>query len=308
MTDAAPTTSADCDATTISTTTSTTTSTTISPRETLTGDRTCTHCLHPLLGRTIEREPTTGLLYVRCGECGMATALMEYPSATPWLQRMKTVVASGLVATLLVIIVLLAGAGGGFLTASAMSASTISSDVVYQNFIAANPQHDDPNAMTTWNTVDQAWLASDAGTEALAASRWSLSALVPFATFLFLGSVLIVPFSLILGMIALRRPLYQRALAGFLPVTFGCVVIAGPSQFFATIGRMSMTWQDAVLEANYAHFALLGGTLLCCFAAVAAVVAPSLAGFIFCAILPPRDRRLVAWVWEWRGLPVPKAP
>lgn len=282
--------------------------TTSSPRETLTGDRACTHCLHPLVGRTIEREPTTGLLYVRCGECGMATALMEYPSATPWLNRMKTVVASGLVATALAIVLLLAGASGGLATAAAMSASTASADSVYRAFAEAHPQHDDPNAQGSWNAADSAWLASDAGQAALAGSRWSLEALLPFATFVFLGGLVVFPFTLFLGLAALRRPLLQRALVGMMPVLTGCLLIAGPSRLLAMQGRLAVNWQDAAVHANHAHFAILGTTVLCGIAALTAILAPSLAAAAFRAILPPRDRRLVAWIWEWRGLPVPTQP
>ncbi len=238
----------------------------------------------------------------------MATALMEYPSATPWLNRMKTVVASGLVATALAIVILLAGASGGFATGAAMSASTASADSVYRAFAEAHPLHDDPNAQGSWNAADRAWLESDAGQAALASSRWSLEALLPFVTFVFLGGLIVFPFALFLGLAALRRPLLQRALVGMTPVLTGCLLITGPSPLFAMSGRIATNWQDAAVDANYAHFAILGTTVLCCLAALAALLAPSLTAAAFRAVLPPRDRRLVAWIWEWRGLPVPKNP
>ena len=64
------------------------------PRETVSGDRVCMQCLHPLAGSAIVREPETGLLYCRCVECGTAAAMLEYPTITPWIRRMKSVAAA----------------------------------------------------------------------------------------------------------------------------------------------------------------------------------------------------------------------
>ena len=96
------------------------------PRETLTGDRLCMQCLHPLVGRTIEREATTGLLYVRCGECATASALFEYPAAAPWMHRMKTVAASTFAVFAIFAVLALGGVTGGFTAGSAQVATDAS--------------------------------------------------------------------------------------------------------------------------------------------------------------------------------------
>ena len=77
------------------------------PIETLTGDRLCMQCMHPLVGSPITREPQTGLLYVRCGECGTASALFEYPTVGPWVRRMKAVASSTLVVIALMLIIVI---------------------------------------------------------------------------------------------------------------------------------------------------------------------------------------------------------
>jgi hypothetical protein len=37
-----------------------------------------------------------------------------------------------------------------------------------------------------------------------------------------------------------------------------------------------------------------------------ALAGPSVAAGIARLILPPRDRALVGWLWEWRGKPIPR--
>ncbi len=274
--------------------------------ETLTGDRACTHCMHPLVGRAIEREPSTELLYVRCGECGAATALMEYPVATPWVQRMKTVVATGLVATAVAAFLILAALAGGFSTGAAMSGATISADRVFGAYTRQDPPSPSGQNAGVWDPADATWLDSPAGVQALAASRRSVETLVPFGTILALGCIAATPCALLIGMIGLRRRARVRMLLALAPIAVGWIVVAGPARIFAASGRFQANWRDAVLEANYLHFAVLAGLCFAIVCTACAILAPHIAATIFRAVLPPRDRRLVAWIWEWRGKPVPK--
>jgi len=276
------------------------------PRETLTGDRACSHCMHPLVGCAIVREPTTGLLYVRCVECGAANALMEYPVATPWVHRMKTVVATSLVASAIALTLILAGIAGGFSTGAAMSGATVSAESVFDAFTMENPPAPNAQSVGVWDTANTAWLNSPAGESAIAKSRWSFETLIPFGVILGLGSIAAVPFALFLGMLGLRWRAQTRALLVLTPIVLGWVLIAGPARLFVSAGRMQANWSDTVAELNYMHFAVITLCSFCVVGAISAVAAPSLAALVFRAILPPRDRRLVAWIWEWRGKPVPR--
>jgi hypothetical protein len=98
----------------------------------------------------------------------------------------------------------------------------------------------------------------------------------------------------------------RRVLLVVLTAGIGWIVVVGPARLLAASGRFQANWRDTVLEANYLHFAYLGGLMFCGLCALCALIAPSVASVVFRAILPPRDRQLVAWIWEWRGKPVPR--
>ncbi len=281
-------------------------------RETLTGDRACTQCLHPLVGRAIEREPSTGLLYVRCGECGSATAIMEYPSGTPWLNRMKSVVATGFLATMVVAIIALACVAGGFSLATCETATDISAGTLATQWEIAFPDAD-RQSQGRWDNADLAWLATPAGQAAITRSRFNTDTIFGWGIFVGLSVLAITPFALALGMVALRRSAVFRACAGLLPVLIGCALFVGPRLLVVLAMQQSTalrqpTWSEAANAVNYAFFAACALILMATVAAIAAMLAPQLAAMVFVAILPPRDRRLVAWVWEWRNLPVPRKP
>ncbi len=142
------------------------------PRETLQGDRLCAQCLQPLVGRTIEREPETGLLFVRCGECGTASALFEYPTATPWINRMKAVVASTLVFLILGIAIVIAASTGGFTAGAANEAGDCAGDALAAAYPSSNLNEKGTPAIGRWSSADLPWLATPNGQAALASSRW----------------------------------------------------------------------------------------------------------------------------------------
>jgi hypothetical protein len=114
------------------------------PIETLTGDRLCMQCMHPLVGSPITREPQTGLLYVRCGECGTASALFEYPTVGPWIRRMKAVASSTLVVIALMLIIVVGGIAFGFTTGAARSASESAGSVLLERYRALGGVVDEP--------------------------------------------------------------------------------------------------------------------------------------------------------------------
>ncbi len=288
--------------------------TTNAARETLSGDRLCMECLHPLVGRTIEREKSTGLLYVRCGECGTASALLEYPTATPWIHRMKTVAASTLAIFVVLASIALGGVSGGFTAGCAQLGTEVSAKFLARAHLerlqtaaeALVPDIEDDSF-----TSDLAWLASPDGEAALAASRRDpvaiLSMLVPGP----IGSALVIPFALILGVLCMRRSWLARAFWVSLPATLGGAIAIlyalSVNQYFnANVRSGSVpTWQSVAEARNLLYFSTVSAVWFVWLSAVVGLIAPSLVAGIFRFILPPRDRRLVAWLWEWRGLRIP---
>ncbi len=275
-------------------------------RETLTGDRACTTCFHPLIGRTIEREPSTGLLFVRCGECGTATALAEYPTAAPWIRRIKSVVATGLVASMIGAVLLLAGFGGGFATVASFISAENSGQALHEAYLQASPAHADTTDMGSWSSADKAWLGTPEGVAALRASRFSVPAAEPLLIILGLGIVPLIPLSILVGGAAMRRGGLVRMVAGTAPVVLGCIIIAVPTVSMNRIPAIGATWNQHALRENLGFFIIVACILYSAIAALAALAAPALLSLCARAVLPPGDRRLVAWIWEWRGKPVPR--
>jgi hypothetical protein len=275
-------------------------------RETLTGDRTCTTCFHPLIGRAIEREPNTGLLYVRCGECGTATALAEYPTAAPWIRRIKAVVAAGLIASMIGAVLLLAGFGGGFATIAAVQSAENAGRALHDVYLHNVSTAVDPQSMESWGPADTPWLAKPEGMAALHASRFSVEAAEPLIVIFGLGLVPIIPLSILIGGATMRRGVLLRMIVTAAPVVIGCLLIAVPTVFLNPIPAGTPTWRQFALHANIVFFLLITCPLYAAIAALAAATAPLILSLCARAVLPPGDRRLVAWIWEWRGKPVPR--
>ena len=289
-------------------------STTPMPRETLQGDRICTQCLHPLAGRTVEREPTTGLLFVRCGECGTASALFEYPTATPWINRIKAVAASTIVALALLASIALAAISGGFLAGSvgnAMDGVTARISFAYRESLQrAGKDPDQQQQQQSAYYADEAWLATDEGRAAVAAARWTPVAWAPLCMIAALGSAMATPFVLLIGIGLMRFGAVRRVVFGALPVVIG--VTAGGMLFLSAtglVGRIptqSRAWAEVANQAHAAFLTTAVGTWFTLYAAGLLLIAPGLATLFARTVLPPADRRLVAWLWEWRGKTVPR--
>lgn len=279
------------------------------PRETLQGDRLCTQCLHPLVGRTIEREPQTGLLFVRCGECGTASALFEYPTATPWLNRVKAVIASTLVAIALTFSIAAAGITGGFTAPTLVNAGEAAADTIEGTYRASGHDTDDKQ-QGRWYAADEAWLATEQGQAAIAASRWGVPTLLPFVLISALGSVVAAPFVLCIGVGLARHRALRRAVIGSLPVALGVgvsvLLTSGAVRMSGRIPTQARTWIEVANDAHFAAFAAILWLWFTLYAATLAILAPAAAALIARLVLPPADRRLVAWLWEWRGKPIPR--
>ena len=281
---------------------------TTQPRETLQGDRLCAQCLHPLVGRTIEREPETGLLFVRCGECGTASALFEYPTATPWINRMKAVVASTLVFLILGFAIVIAASTGGFTAGAANEASEYAGDALAAAYPSSDLTEKGTPAIGRWSSADLPWLATPDGQAALASSRWNIVSFGFLGLLGGLGSVIAAPFMLFIAICVSRHRPLRRALLAMVPSLIGtsCAVAIVNANVLLT-WRSTESWQSVAVREHLFFYLWVMWIWFNALAAVIALIGPALVASIAQLILPPSDRRLVAWLWEWRGKPVPRS-
>jgi hypothetical protein len=276
------------------------------PLETLSGDRLCMQCMHPLVGSPITREPQTGLLYVRCGECGTASALFEYPSFSPWLRRMKAVAGSTLVAIALIMTVLVGGIAFGFTTGATQAGSEAAGGELVERYRQFGGTADD----TTWGgsmhgSADLNWIGTEEGAQSLAKVRWSLPSILVVLGITAIGALVMAPFAAILGVVLMRRNSFERAAICALLIG-AAAAIAVFLEFAFNSPRGTPSWRSLAGDAHGTAYAMAAAIVLASTSAIVAAASPALAAAIARFILPPSDRRLVAWLWEWRGKPVPR--
>jgi len=282
-----------------------------SQRETLQGDRLCMQCMQPLAGRTIEREPASGLLFVRCGECGTASALFDYPTAAPWLARMKMVVASTLVVFMILASVVLAGVTGGFSAGISAAASEESGDALATAYSrsGAAPADEKASGFNGWGVADDAWLATDAGRAALAEARWSRGAVFILVGVGALATALATAPAVFLSIALMRVGPVRRAVLVALPALFGTVFagfyLHSFNQVLGGIGP-GMNWRALTTLQHGWFYSALACAWFTVWCGMLALASPSIAALLARMVVPPGDRRLVAWIWEWRGKAVPR--
>jgi hypothetical protein len=275
------------------------------PAETLTGDRLCMQCMHPLVGSPITREPQTGLLYVRCGECGTASALFEYPTVGPWINRMKAVASSTLVAIAIVLILAVCGIAFGFTGGAASSAGEMAGTALLERYRAHGGVVDDQSYNgSVWGPADMSWVTSPEGQAELTGVRWALAPLLLLLGVNLIGALMLVPFAAMLGVALMRRKVLERALI--------CALLVGAAATLAVVidmidaSRVTPSWRSLAQERHAVSYALFSAVALTLTSSLAAAVAPTLAAALARFILPPADRRLLSWLWEWRGKSIPR--
>lgn len=279
-------------------------------RETLLGDRLCMRCFHPLAGRTIERDPATGLLFVRCGECATASALFEYPTAAPWVRRFQTVAIASFAFLALAVVGAIFGITVGFASAVPGFVAQASTARVVELFEEGGGLLETPVGYgRVQDTIaDSVWLASDAGKSAMRAARSDARPLLMLTGFCALGTLVIAPFVLAAGLVCMRRTMVTRVfVCGGLPLISGLTVLLDPNRVWqpAVFWSSPQTWYTWVTYHNSPFFL---GVVVAWFAflgIVGGIVGPAFVARFFRFVLPPSDRRLVAWLWHWRGKPVP---
>ena len=270
----------------------------------LTGDRLCSGCGYSLVHQPILREPTYGLLIVRCPECGVVAPLQEYPMLGRWATRLAAIGAAAWLAVLL-----------GVLAASTL-AITVSGFIAWES-----------GRSTTIDTLEElvrdetgmdiaggypppefaAWCAAE-GMPAIARrmiesadGAWS----VPGVAVNALG---FVPFPL-LGGLALsvlllhRRPATAAALG--LIVTMG---IAGLILWFNVRAEAASGFirsRDVAFLAVGWRIVLVGMLLNATVFAVACVFGRSITRWLIRLAVPPRMRGSLAFLWLADDLPPP---
>jgi hypothetical protein len=276
------------------------------PRETLAGDRLCMRCLHPLAGRAIERDGATGLLFVRCGECGTASALFEYPTLAPWLARLKSVIAGTLMIVAVAVVLAIGGTATGF-TAGTLSESFASAaSAVVRDWIVEQPDRENLNN-GYWSGCDARWLETEPGLIAMARARWAPQVLLTLASLMGLACVILTPFAAFAGIALAARSAFARAIYAALPAAAGSVLGAAIVTLGSTriLAGSMQTWAEATAASHRVAYTAVILAILAGWCALVAAIGPSVAAGLARLILPPRDRRLVAWLWEWRGKRVP---
>ncbi|GIK19114.1 MAG: hypothetical protein DYG93_01530 [Leptolyngbya sp. PLA2] len=283
----------------------------------LTGDRLCAACGFNLHGQTIVREPHYGMLIVRCPECSGVAALQEYPSLGRWAGRWAGVLAG---VWLLLMLGLWTGSAGiisgtsfavseaftrpaALKIASAFVEWASSEDVKAQ--LTARNSWATNQTVSHYTWLDEDWLkeqdvrALTAGSGGLAdrydpraAKGWIGVGIAAFVIGCFWSVALL-----------------HAAWHGRAAVAVAIVALAALFDWMAFSG--SQTW-GAALASDVARKAF-GGPVLA--ATLVFSLLPLLAGMALGrriarlavrALLPPRLRGPLAFLWFCDGLTAPK--
>ncbi len=271
---------------------------------TLLADRPCARCLFNLVGQSIVRERHYAMLIVRCPECGSVTSILEYPLLGRWANRWAALAAA---LWLLVAIAVSCGIAGiifGFTVGTMETAPLPLAELIANNFeahqaLAGATQ----GSISGWSSIDAKWWASQ-DREALMDAVGGWQGAVRWWGFL-LWLIAFVPLFLLASIWAVgcahRRGL--RLLLTYLPMVliaaafFGMGYL-GPSRWMhATDLAARMLWPVLLpISAVLAVIPLIVGALL----------GRTLARLLVVAMLPPRLRVPLSFLWICDGKTPPK--
>ncbi|MCW5776324.1 MAG: hypothetical protein KIS87_07805 [Phycisphaeraceae bacterium] len=287
----------------------------------LTGDRLCAACGFNLHGQTIVREPHYAMLMVRCPECSAVAPLQEYPALGRWAGRWAGVLAG---VWLLLMLGLWAGSAGiisgtSFAVSEAFTRPAAlriaeafvrwaSSDAAEAQQLAARAAWAPGQMVSHHSWIDEAWL-TEQDLRALtaadgrgggwadrydfrAAKGWIWVALAAFVIGCFWS-------------VALSHVRWRGRAAAAVAI----VALAG---LFGWLAFSDAPSWGAVLASEAAH-RKFGGLVLA--ATLVFSLLPLLSGLAegrriarlaVRALLPPRLRGPLAFLWFCDGLPAPK--
>ena len=273
----------------------------------LVGDRLCISCGYNLVGQPVLREPHYQMLIVRCPECATVASVQEYPLLGRWANRWAAMLAA---LWLLVMLALWIGSGAAIFGLS-YGASDVAAQK-YRYFLGnefqewiQNHQPATTQGRFSWTTNDyQAWTASQ-DFQALfqRAGGWTgavdWTALWVWAALLIAGFVIGCIWSV--ALFGRRRPAL---------LIWGIVIMA-VALAFSTISFAEWYLRDRMWGWHAAERAICPTVMVLSLGIGAAALATGLMCGRSCvrglvrALLPPRLRSSLAFLWITDSLPGP---
>jgi hypothetical protein len=160
---------------------------------------------------------------------------------------------------------------------------------------------------TPWGPANMQWVASAEGQAELARVRFAATPVIVLLSVNAIGALVLCPFALMLGVALMRRSMLERMLfAALLIGSAIAMLIALDPVMFGSRLRAATSWYTVAREHHGPAYCVVSGAILATVGMASVAVAPALAAALARFILPPRDRRLVSWLWEWRGKAVPR--
>lgn len=284
---------------------------------TVIGDRLCIECGFNLTGQPVMKESTYNLFIARCPECGAVASMQEYPVLGKWANRWASLAAA---LWLGVIFAGVFGLGAAFFATSVAStqaaADSVSRAIILewtdtpsgQKALASiRERRNDPNAIINrWNPIDMAWWSSQNGWDVLQKhGGWRQIVLSPaisiWSATMVIGGVGGVVLSVAMLHIRRRRltlymllPIAVAAVFQILFITQAMLPTFGMTVrniAFQLIAPATMTTTDV-----FAYIGLIVGVM----------IGRSVARWLVAAMLPPRMRSSLSFLWISAGKMPPK--
>lgn len=285
---------------------------------TVVGDRLCIKCGFNLTGQPVMKESTYNLFIARCPECGTVASMQEYPALGKWANRWAAMAAA---LWLAVIIAGMAGLGVSFFATSVASTQVVSDSAsraiilewvetpsghkALEDFRARNSN---PTAiLTRRHPIDMKWWSAQDGWKVLTKQGgWRAIVLKPAISFSSVVLIIGAIGGVLLSVAMLHVPRPRLVLYLLLPVA---VATAFQSIFITQITLSPIfgtTVRDVALQlvaratmATTDVFAYIG-------LVVGALVGRSIARAMVMALLPPRMRSSLSFLWIAAGKKPPK--
>lgn len=288
---------------------------------TVVGDRLCVACGFNLTGQPVFKESVYNLFIVRCPECGAVASLQEYPMLGKWANRWAALAAALWFA---VIGAGVFGLGVSFFASSAagtaVAADSASRAIIMEWVGAPSGQgalekvrktSGDPNRILTgWSSMDTTWWDSQNGWAVLKRhGGWRKIVIGPVISILAGTLVAGVVGGVILSVAMLHVPRRRLTLSMLLPIA---VAAAFQAIFYTNVTTSyAGAWGFTVRDAAAHLIAPATMTTTDAFAyiglVIGAVIGRSVVRGLARAMLPPRMRSSLSFLWIAAGKEPPKA-
>ncbi len=285
---------------------------------TVIGDRVCIACGFNLTGQPVVKESTYNLFIARCPECGGVASMQEYPVLGKWANRWATLAAALWLAVLFGVFF---GMGVGFFATSMGTAQTVADSagraIVLEWIDTPSGQQaleklrertSNPTAtLGRWSHIDTQWWNAQNGWEILQKQGgWRKVIVQPAIAFW--SAILVVGAlgGVVLSVALLHLPKRRLMLYVLIPIAIAAtfqslfVTQAITSPMFGTAVRdVALKLVAPVTMASTDVFAYIGLIF-------GAVIGRSIARGLVIALLPPRMRSAMSFLWIAEGKKPPK--